>query len=420
MSNSKDIPILNRATGEVSVGQSLSSQKPKKLERIANTNGSESPNRAVDNESDKDKSTATDEAEQIVDSSEEQSPKKQKSKKSAKQEIRSLSQFIEYAYSRKGQRISGTFNKVEKAICQDYILSPDNLAQLLEYAKNDILLAVPKELLLVSRNIVGYPRVKSEIRSFVEKVLKNHYLFLEPELALVLNNHPDAFTPEQALNKLAQATLPSSAEPADEISNKNLDQQVLRINAVYCLAVWFVETRAFSIEKITQMINIALWMPSISEAMDETAKLKALTEIRDIEGVGLVYAILKKETDRNAALAEKANRNQENLIEQINCLNDEIDKLKLTQQENIAKVQNLVSELESEKNAHAHARIHLGDDKEHLRARVLRRLKTEVSLLEEGLHALRRDPPKIHVMDDHAERALDGLYKEIKELESED
>ena len=40
--------------------------------------------------------------------------------------------------------------------------------------------------------------------------------------------------------------------------------------------------------------------------------------------------------------------------------------------------------------------------------------------MEEGLHALRRNPPKIHVMDDHAERVLDGLYMEIKELESGD
>jgi hypothetical protein len=76
--------------------------------------------------------------------------------------------------------------------------------------------------------------------------------------------------------------------------------------------------------------------------------------------------------------------------------------------------------LENEKNAHSHARVHMGDDKEQLRSRLLRRLKTETNLLEEGLHALRRDPPKIHVMDDHAERALEGLYKEIKELESED
>ena len=60
--------------------------------------------------------------------------------------------------------------------------------------------------------------------------------------------------------------------------------------------------------------------------------------------------------------------------------------------------------------------MHLSDDLEHLRSRLLRRLKAEVGLLDEGLHALRRDPPKIRVMEDHAERALEGLKKEIKEL----
>jgi hypothetical protein len=99
------------------------------------------------------------------------------------------------------------------------------------------------------------------------------------------------------------------------------------------LAIWFVETRSFSIEKTTQMLNFALWKPSIPEPLDDTDRLKALTEIRDIQGVGLVYAILKKESDKHVALAETANRRQEVLAEQIKLLNQDIEELKLKQQE---------------------------------------------------------------------------------------
>ena len=56
------------------------------------------------------------------------------------------------------------------------------------------------------------------------------------------------------------------------------------------------------------------------------------------------------------------------------------------------------------------------EDYEKLRGQMIRRLKTEIELLDEGLHALRLDEPKIHVMDDHAERAIGGLKKELERL----
>ena len=57
------------------------------------------------------------------------------------------------------------------------------------------------------------------------------------------------------------------------------------------------------------------------------------------------------------------------------------------------------------------------DDYSRLSGRLLRSLRADVVLLNEGLHALRRDPPKINVMTDHSERVLDGLRKEINALE---
>ena len=59
---------------------------------------------------------------------------------------------------------------------------------------------------------------------------------------------------------------------------------------------------------------------------------------------------------------------------------------------------------------------HLQDDFERMRGNVLRKLKQELSLLEEGLHALKKETPKVHVMIDHAERAIDGLKDEVNRL----
>ena len=82
------------------------------------------------------------------------------------------------------------------------------------------------------------------------------------------------------------------------------------------------------------------------------------------------------------------------------------------------KVAELEQTLETERNNGKIAQAHLHDDLEQQRTRVLRRLKSDSELLNEGLIALRRDPPKVKVMDDHAERVADSLRQEIKRLES--
>ena len=83
-------------------------------------------------------------------------------------------------------------------------------------------------------------------------------------------------------------------------------------------------------------------------------------------------------------------------------------------------VERSAEELQNERIERENEIAHLRDDYEQLRGRILGRLREEISLLNEGLHALRRVPPKVHVMVDHAERAIDGLKNELKQLRGED
>jgi hypothetical protein len=46
-------------------------------------------------------------------------------------------------------------------------------------------------------------------------------------------------------------------------------------------------------------------------------------------------------------------------------------------------------------------------------------LTRELELLDEGMLAIKREPPKVHVMVDHGERAMGGLRDEIKSLQAE-
>ncbi len=419
MSDLKEIPIRNKTTGKLSSGKTLKAQIPEKNNSSDQPRSYqlELPGSLINNEDIKSKSNSVDnDIETCNSENDEQKKKDKKSKKNLQTEIQSLAQYIEFAYSRKGQRISLP-PKVEKALYKNYLIDSETKSRLLKLAESDILLAVPRQLLLVSRSIVGHPQVKKELKDFIELALKNHFIFSQNDLSAALNNLPSSPSPQEALNKVAKTNLSSSEEYPLTYHFKSTDQDILRANAAYCLAIWFAEFRGYQAEQITKMLYTALWKPDNPEFTDAT-KLRVLTEIRELNSVGLACSIFKKETDKQEAIAVSALRNQETLSNKVRLLELEIIRIKNEQKESDLKIQKLENELINEKDIHAHSRVHLADDKEQLRARFLRRIKNEASLLEEGLHALRRTPPKTHVMDDHAERVLEGLYTEIKDLES--
>jgi hypothetical protein len=99
----------------------------------------------------------------------------------------------------------------------------------------------------------------------------------------------------------------------------------------------------------------------------------------------------------------------EALSAKVDALQDEADKAHAE----IAKL----NEAEAERaRLHEDELLHVRDSFERLRTRALRSVRTEVGLLEVGLHAARLNPPKLHVMIDHAERAISGLREEAKRL----
>lgn len=73
------------------------------------------------------------------------------------------------------------------------------------------------------------------------------------------------------------------------------------------------------------------------------------------------------------------------------------------------RLERLELELAQEKEAHRITKVFLTDDIEKLRVKALRNSRENLSLLTEGLHALNRTPPKVHVMIDHAERVIESI-----------
>ena len=54
-----------------------------------------------------------------------------------------------------------------------------------------------------------------------------------------------------------------------------------------------------------------------------------------------------------------------------------------------------------------------------LNGRLINRLRLDIDLLHEALHALTRDPPKTNVTIEHLDQVIDNLTRELYRLRTE-
>lgn len=419
MSDSNKVKIKNKRTGEVSLAQTarsvmqLKHDKPASPEHAGERNSGQVQQEKEVGLPDQDKA--------IPGSAERPSSVKNSVKnKQSKGEINSLSAFIAYAYSRKGQTLKTLAPKEIKAVTKNACLSEREFEDILIMSKSDVLLAVPIQIILAGRQLNGTPLVRQEVRRLISEVLKQHPLYRCNNLVSVIANLDDALGPVEAIRSIATLSKQTLARLTGLQRPKPKDIEALRLNAINCLALWLWETRGTQVNRVIRWLYDGYWSEDASPETSETGWLKTVTGVTEVLGVGTACKLFKEEADDSWRRAAGLQSKIESLCEEIAGLGQAIADLEGVVQERDGIISRLSQELEAERSAHASSRAHLGDDREHLRSNAVYRLKREVSLLSEGLQALRKEPPKVRVMDDHAERVLEGLQAALKELEDED
>lgn len=335
-----------------------------------------------------------------------------------KADIETLEQFIEYVYSRKGQRVS-LKPKVERAIAQNPRLEDGAMIRLLALAAGDTLLAVPRQLLLVSRDVDG-ATLRAALGSFVLTVMQHHPAFAGPGVQGALRNLPDALPAADALGKVA------AFSPADEDGKeplKGADLHALRRNAAHLFATWLASNRGMNAEELAALLFQVVWSPAARDLADDNARLRALTEIEQPAGVGLACQRFRQQ-------AIEARSSQDQALREANDLRmrlAETDGQRLLSEEQrdalAAELQALressAAEAAELRRQHEVERTHLRHDQEQLRGRMVRRLDEGVEMLDVGLTALRNKTPRVEVMLERAEHVVDALRAEIKNLKEE-
>jgi len=351
---------------------------------------------------------------------------KAKTQGKAKPDIETLEQFIRHAYGRKGQH-APLKEKVATRVAQRLSLDDEALCKLYELADGDILLAVPRQLLLAANEVEGLPALRAALDSFVSGVMQRHRAYAKEGVKAAVMNLPEGPSMAMALREVARY-VPDAGN--NEARLKPSELEALRRNATYLLALWFVRARGIGADEASAMLFSALWKPAAKEVDGDSGRLRAITGLEQGAEVAIVC-------DRYIKLARDAKLEQDQAQREASRLRDQLDDLDqrvARLQGDIRQVQaerdNLRGELAAQREAfdiaiadmkarHGAEQMHLRHDQELLRGRLSRRLGESIEMLEVGLAALRNKNPRAEVMVERAEHVVDAMRVELDGFKEE-
>lgn len=333
--------------------------------------------------------------------------------------IQSIGDLLRAAYGGKAKRIKPKKAEIT-AVQSAPKLEVSEKEELLALSALDRTLERTRELMLLSMERLNTPVLAGQVREFVRQVLRRHPAFHSESFIGVLENDPDGPGEEGAVRALTSQSYTELSWPEGLGTLKKKETGQCRANALCCLLLWFRETRGTTFERIQRYLQTNIWGPAASRHKSDVQKLRALMNARDPAGIAVACSALEKQVFEQGRQAAAARSAEEQAVERVRELKGALDGVESELEKARAEAVRLTEELRSARETHENEKAHLGNNYEQLRGRVLRTLRQEVSLLDEGLHALRRDPPKVHVMEDHAERAIEGLKREMERIRGED
>ncbi len=346
-----------------------------------------------------------------------ESAAKAKGEKKPKAEIETLEQFIQHAYDRKG-KWAKLSPKAEKSLAES-VAQMDGAARqrLLRLAVGDKLLLVPRQLLLLSGDIQGFPALRAALQDFVLAVMERHPIFTQPHIHGVLRNLSDAITPKEAFAKVASF---SPTPEDDKVDWKETEIAALQRNAAQLLMTWLAIHRSMSLDKVSALLFEAVWQPAAQQIADKNERLRALTEVEQPAGAGLACQQFRDQ-------AIDARSSQDHALGEVRSLRSQLEETQT--QKKLAEEQRdaLQAELVALRETTAAERVQLESDhdiectrlrysEEQLIGRLFSKLEESVEALEVGLSALRNKTPRIDAMLERAESVADTLRGEIKHL----
>jgi hypothetical protein len=364
--------------------------------------------------------------------------------------VKTFQDFVKYAYAKGGQRVAFP-RQIAKRVAANLVMDEETRKELVRWAAGDLQFRVPWSMLAaVARADVPRSVVIKTIEITILAV-RVHPLHTEaprgvgpspPSGSASEAPEPTKSEARRALAKLlecldesAQGAVDASAERAQAafralflLAEVNLklgptadlsarDLATLKSNLIRTGVLAIALLQNWSLSQTTNILHLYLWQPSEQQGLNPYV---LLTDEQDTATLSLV---MESHASSLKDAETEVQRLQADLADQARVATEQHDGLARVNKSLIADVAMLgarVEELrcalgESERRM-KERQTHASYDFETLRTQAIKHAKGAMVLLEDGLHALRRPEPKLHVTQDRLERTIAGLAKELSEL----
>ena len=346
------------------------------------------------------------------------STRKESARRSTAVQLTSYADMLRAAYGPTRRRWKPTGSEIREMLAGQKLDQAER-DQLLDMAALDRTLKRTRELMLFGLNRLDGGNGERPVRGFVRDVLLRHPAYQLKSLETALE-HPDRTDDKHAvqiISALNYASLPWR----ERVKFSTTAARTCRTNVLHCLLLWFRESLLppLPLERIHHYLHRELWVPSAARRTSESERVQILIKNRDHAATAIACSTFEELAVESRQQADVSRAAASRAISQTRRLEKSLTSLEERLKDAQTRLERATHDLNAERSDRSIERTHLQDDYEKLRGRVVRRLDAELSLLKEGLQALRRNPPKVAVMDDHADRAIDGLTCEIDRLRKE-
>lgn len=340
-------------------------------------------------------------------------------KKPAPTVFRSLAELVTATYSQPFRKLKVKKTDVATMRTAPGLESADYDA-LVGLASSDRTLERTRDLMLLSLESFGGTALAAQTRLIVRGVLLRHQAFRFDIMSRIFDGQPTTTDENQAVRAVADRNYALLVWPEGLAPLTKAEESQCAANTIHCLLLWLRDVNGMPLLRLHQYLNTYLWRPSAKGLTTDAKKIRRLASTRDRAALAVACAVVEDEAVEQRQVAEAAHRRELAAVARADTAERAIADARERLIESNAEIQRLTNELQVERQRRELAATHSNDDHQALKGRLARRLKAEVSLLDDGLHALRREPPKVDVMLDHAERAIEGLRQELKALKGED
>lgn len=354
-------------------------------------------------------------------------PHRAKSKTKPKPTITSIEELLRFAYESNARLLDLPKETLKRlAITDEGIESQSALVGSL--APRDPTLSTPFKLLQYAAR-QGVPLKRAEDADLARAL--NRLV----ELALVALGHSPVFRVwvDQLVDPRKDPQLPTEhvrnealRVRADELGLapdqfKDADRERLIKNAVACYGLLRVLQREWTLDQFIDASYGSVWeneAPRAAGLERAAGEVGASSDLSVLGIVGANYLARSARLDRQVAqLRDEADaaRNRETRLRRELSAAEEREQSALARADALsADVVRLQKELAAERDNRVVDKSHMTDDYETLRTRIIRRLGDEISLLTDGLHALRNGAP--NVAEEFLDRSLLALTREVQQL----